>query len=123
MRYLFILLLIPTLLSGCVLHQKIREHKQAKINKRLAQEAQKNNSIISNPYANYLEYRNYEVEIISDPPGAKIELNDGYIGETPLDYVFNGTIGSLATTVIRALPVASGQRVRVPGTEHRTKII
>lgn len=49
-----------------------------------------------------------KITILSDPPGERIEVNDGYIGTTPLEipieeYVEYGTFAHFYT--IRALPV------------------
>jgi len=59
-------------------------------------------------------------EIISDPPGAKIEINDEYVGETPLTihikriYASDGYGGgSWGIVQIKANPVLAGQYVQV----------
>ena len=57
-------------------------------------------------------YKNYAVEITSEPSGAKIEINQGYVGETPLRYTFNGSVGLAAYTTIRALPISAGQNTQ-----------
>lgn len=71
------------------------------------------------PYNSYLTggefgddygYNNYEFEIISDPPGAKIEWNNDYIGTTPIRRVYNGVL--VDTIVITANPIYPGQYVQ-----------
>lgn len=68
----------------------------------------------------YKTYYQYEVEIISDPPGAKIEWNNDYIGTTPVRRILNGDVGLLASTTIKAYPVTPGQCVQtkyIPGDQ------
>jgi len=36
-------------------------------------------------------YNQYEIEIISNPLGVIIEWDNGYIGKTPLKYIYDGT--------------------------------
>ena len=54
------------------------------------------------------------VEIISEPPGAKIEINNDYIGTTPCTAMIPANIKGEFTrdTTIQALPVRNGQRVQ-----------
>ena len=50
--------------------------------------------------------------ILSDPPGARIEINDDYIGETPLYVKFStGTTHGrfIDAMIVRALPIGAGQ--------------
>jgi hypothetical protein len=54
----------------------------------------------------------YTVQVISSPPGAKIEVNNGYVGDAPLDIKLTG--GALnrrftELTIIRATPSEKGQ--------------
>jgi hypothetical protein len=53
-------------------------------------------------------------EIISDPPGARIEVNNDYIGDAPITVTIKQAYGRFSnTTVIRALPPAgSGNYVQ-----------
>jgi len=59
-------------------------------------------------------------EIISEPPGAKIEINDEYVGETPLTLHIQRVFspdglggGSWSSITIKANPVLGGQYVQV----------
>src|SRR3989442_7402586 len=63
----------------------------------------------------------HNIEILSDPPGAKIEINDDYVGETPwTGWIVRGqfmpeilTLTPMPGTVtITAIPVSSGQYVQ-----------
>ena len=58
-------------------------------------------------------YRNYVVEIISEPPGAKIEINGEYIGIAPLRYVINRSINYVESFNVIAYPVTTGQSIQV----------
>lgn len=54
-------------------------------------------------------------EIISDPPGAKIEINNQYVGETPLNvHIDRNYIDVLgwSTVSIIANPLENGQQVQ-----------
>jgi PEGA domain-containing protein len=50
------------------------------------------------------------IQIISEPPGARIEVNNDYVGDAPCSVgVTADTYGNFAkTTIIRALPVGFG---------------
>lgn len=61
---------------------------------------------------NWYEYNNYEIEIISDPPGAKIEVDNDYKGEAPLRQVYNGKFKCNTAMVIKAFPIYPGQHVQ-----------
>lgn len=61
---------------------------------------------------NWYEYNNYEIEIISNPPGARIEVNNDYKGETPLRQVYNGKFKCNTEMVIKAFPIYPGQSVQ-----------
>ena len=70
------------------------------------------NSVV---FENGYKYINYEVDIISDPPGAKIEWNNDYIGETPCKKIINGyltMIDYLYLVKVVANPVSPGQYVQ-----------
>lgn len=56
-------------------------------------------------------YKDYEIEIISEPPGAKIEWNNEFIGTTPLKKIINGT-GGFGRFIIKAYPISGGQYVQ-----------
>jgi len=60
-------------------------------------------------YDGALFCNNYEVEFISDPPGAKIEVNNNYIGETPLKQFWNGLYDRWTIIKIVAYPIQAGQ--------------
>ena len=51
-------------------------------------------------------YYTYEIEIISDPPGAKIEWNNEYKGETPLKLTLDGSYNNVH---LIAYPAGPGQ--------------
>lgn len=74
------------------------------------------NSVVArrNPYNifPFYSYKDYEIEIISDPPGAKIEWNNEYLGEAPLEQVLTGDMGSLTSIMVIANPVYPGQYVQ-----------
>lgn len=52
----------------------------------------------------------YTVEVLSEPTGARIELNDDYIGDAPITLNIQGTKNRYfyKDTVIRAIPKESG---------------
>ena len=52
--------------------------------------------------------KEYEIEIISDPPGAIIEWGNNYIGKTPLIYKYTGKIGVFASWTVTATPAYPG---------------
>lgn len=56
-----------------------------------------------------MQYKDYQIEIISEPSGAKIEVDNNYIGETPLIYTGNGDLGPFNTVVVKAYPTEIGQ--------------
>jgi PEGA domain len=50
------------------------------------------------------------VQILSDPAGAKIEINENYVGETPITVqVPLWRVGFTNATSIRAIPAVGGQ--------------
>jgi hypothetical protein len=49
----------------------------------------------------------HQVEILSEPAGARIEVNDNYVGDTPLTITVATNL--YLPTVIRALPIYAGQ--------------
>jgi hypothetical protein len=50
-----------------------------------------------------------EIEVLSDPPGARIEVNDDYVGDAPLNVKVAEVNGTFSTaTVIKALPTVGG---------------
>jgi hypothetical protein len=54
-----------------------------------------------------------QVQILSEPPGARIEINGGYVGDAPLVVTIPTHKGWFTqTTTIRALPTQSGQYVQ-----------
>jgi hypothetical protein len=56
----------------------------------------------------------YEVEVISDPPGARIEVNDDYVGDAPLTIRMKGDRKGRVKQdyVVRALPTVPGHHVQ-----------
>jgi hypothetical protein len=57
-------------------------------------------------------YNNYTIQIISDPPGAAIEWNNDYVGNTPYSLIYNGNMGNGATITVKATPKVPGQYVQ-----------
>lgn len=66
----------------------------------------------------FYNYNNYEIEIISDPSGVKIEWDNNLIGVTPLKRVINGETGFVNYAIIKAYPVYNGQYVQTKIIEH-----
>jgi len=56
--------------------------------------------------------KTYATEVVSQPPGARIEVNDEYKGDAPLVLEWSSQAGYFAgKVVIRALPIHPGQQV------------
>ena len=58
----------------------------------------------------------FPVEIISDPPGALIEINDNLVGKTPLTVNIEGweaTRTAVRSHIILAYPIRNGQQTQV----------
>jgi hypothetical protein len=55
-----------------------------------------------------------QIEILSEPPSARIEVNDNYIGDAPITTTFQCSFDRrfLETTRIRALPTHPGDYVQ-----------
>lgn len=60
-------------------------------------------------------HRCYEVEVISDPPGAHIHVNDDYVGDAPLTIQMKGDRHGRVTQTyrVRADPNIAGDYVQV----------
>jgi len=60
-------------------------------------------------------HRCYEVEVISDPPGAHIQVNDDYVGDAPLTIQMKGDRHGRVTQTyrVRADPNIAGDYVQV----------
>lgn len=57
----------------------------------------------------------HEIEILSDPPGARIEVDSDYLGEAPLTYSFESPIGDRVwpwPSEVTAIPAERGQYVQ-----------
>ena len=56
------------------------------------------------------QFRYQDMRVISQPPGARIELNNGYMGETPLSIKVPCSPDGrfLDTVIVRALPTMEG---------------
>jgi hypothetical protein len=56
------------------------------------------------------QFRYKDMRVISQPPGARIELNNGYMGETPLSIKVSCSLDGrfLETVIVRALPTMEG---------------
>ena len=55
-------------------------------------------------------------KVTSDPPRARIEVNNDYIGQTPLELTWEGYKKNRALVsekVVRALPIETGQQVQI----------
>jgi hypothetical protein len=52
-----------------------------------------------------------QVEILSEPAGARIEINDNYVGDAPITVNLNTSFATFGT-VIRAIPIYPGQWVQ-----------
>lgn len=59
-------------------------------------------------YQPYYSYKDYEIEIISEPLGARIEINNEYIGQTPMSHTSSWVSGVEPVTII-AYPIYPGQ--------------
>jgi hypothetical protein len=60
------------------------------------------------------EPRTKKVEILSDPAGARIEVNDNYVGDAPITVEIPQRASYFTqNTVIRALPAEGGDYVQV----------
>jgi hypothetical protein len=54
-----------------------------------------------------------EIQIISEPAGARIEVNDDYVGDAPITIKVPQNNGRFTkTTLIRALPIEAGNYVQ-----------
>lgn len=71
---------------------------------------QMDNSVMSEGFRQV--YKDYVIDVTSDPPGAKVTWNGEYIGTTPLKRVLNGRRGMCAPAVVTAHAVAPDQRCR-----------
>lgn len=62
----------------------------------------------------------YEVEVLSEPPGARIEVNDDYVGDAPLTIRMKGNSDEEVKRgyVIRALPIHPGHYVQTKFFHH-----
>ena len=69
---------------------------------------------------------NYVVEFTSDPPGAKVELDNKYAGVTPFSMRFDGRYSTNNNRYVNAYPVGSGQYAQTkmisPGGFYPPKI-
>ncbi len=72
-------------------------------------------SSMSKPAQGTQPYVDETVEVVTDPPGASVQVNDGFVGYSPAKAVvrrfWNGEPGSMVldTVKIEALPVSDGQ--------------
>ncbi len=56
---------------------------------------------------------------MSDPPGARIEVNNDYVGDAPTTITLTGNKqGVVRQYVIRATPIAGGQYVQTKVLSH-----
>lgn len=63
--------------------------------------------------------RVHEVPVVSEPPGARIEVNGNYIGDAPLTIRMLGINGRVAEDyILRALPVESGSWTQATAYVH-----
>ena len=66
----------------------------------------------------YHYYNEYEVEIVSDPPGAEIEWDGEYVGQTPVTYKLTGRKSFINKAVVKAYPIESGQYMQTKVLRH-----
>lgn len=52
----------------------------------------------------YYEYHGYEINITSMPSGARIYIDDEYVGESPVTYYAEGKISKLHNIIFEARP-------------------
>jgi len=65
----------------------------------------------------------YETKVISDPPGAKIEVDGGYVGETPCSIIWDGYNHSFDDRhTVLAYPIYAGQQTQKKYFWSRSKI-
>jgi hypothetical protein len=68
----------------------------------------------------------YTIKIISDPPGARIEVDNDYVGDAPIEIQVEGGRERIflcfPTTQIRAIPIYPGQSVQTKTFYQRDKI-
>jgi hypothetical protein len=69
---------------------------------------QMDNSVVSEGFRQV--YKDYVIDVTSDPPGAKITWNGEHVGVTPLKRVLNGRRGMAAPAVVTAHAAAPDQR-------------
>ncbi len=69
---------------------------------------QMDNSVVSEGFRQV--YKDYVIDVTSDPPGAKVTWNGEYVGTTPLKRVLNGRRGMAAPAVVTAHSAAPDQR-------------
>ena len=55
---------------------------------------------------------NFTMQFISDPTGAKIEIENNYIGDTPVTQRWNGQYNSYTSWIVKAYPTQGGQFVQ-----------
>ena len=68
-------------------------------------------------------YKNYEIEILSEPPGASIEWNNEYLGETPLTYTYDGMRRlKRSEVIVKAYPKDKSQKEQVKVLESNVKL-
>lgn len=104
-KILSIILVVSLMLSGCasLLYSGMRENSSKYYSDGCG--------------GRYFFYKNYEIEIISDPPGAKIEWDGDYIGITPLKHTINGPYNGPDSFIrIVAYPIYDGQQTQVKFT-------
>lgn len=70
--------------------------------------SQMDNSVVSEGFRQV--YKDYVVDVTSDPSGAKITWNGEHIGTTPLKRVLNGRRGMAAPAVVTAHAAPPDQR-------------
>lgn len=66
----------------------------------------------SESWTSYM-YKNYKINITSEPTGAVIEWNNNYIGKTPMVYIVDGRMGNGVSVILKATPRVKGQYTQV----------
>lgn len=70
--------------------------------------SQMDNSVVSEGFRQV--YKDYVIDVTSEPAGAKVSWNGEYIGTTPLKRVLNGRRGMAAPAVVTAHAVTPDGR-------------
>jgi hypothetical protein len=67
-------------------------------------------------------YHSYRIRIVSEPPGVRIELDNKYIGETPIEITYHGHLDQTAKLILRAYPSLPGQFIQTKAISGTNRI-